>query len=184
MLKTTMVVAVLFWSVATTASGEEARRAAGDAVGPPVSTQLISLDGDQWLLAVDPQNVGRKEQWHDAPRAEAKPTKVPWIIQQAFPAYHGVAWYSKAMELPEKPAHAAVELHFNGVCESGWVWVNGVYVGEHDIVDGWNKHFAVDITDEIKWSHENTISVRVFSSLPNAGGIWNPVRIEILDKAL
>ena len=103
MLKTTMVVAVLFWSVATTASGEEARRAAGDAVGPPVSTQLISLDGDQWLLAVDPQNVGRKEQWHDAPRAEAKPTKVPWIIQQAFPAYHGVAWYWRSFQVPANP---------------------------------------------------------------------------------
>ena len=34
---------------------------AADAV--PASSQLVSLDGDGWLLATDPKNVGRDEQW-------------------------------------------------------------------------------------------------------------------------
>ena len=51
----------------------------------PLSSTVVSLDGDRWLLATDPKNVGREEKWFEAPRPEAKPTKVPWIIQDAFP---------------------------------------------------------------------------------------------------
>ena len=49
---------------------------------------VISLDG-QWLLAPDPQNRGLEQRWWTTPRPEAKKTKVPWIIQDAFPGYHG-----------------------------------------------------------------------------------------------
>ena len=56
-----------------------------------VSTIVTPLDGE-WRLATDPQNVGVSEKWYAKPVASAKPAKVPWIIQDAFPAYHGVAW--------------------------------------------------------------------------------------------
>ena len=59
----------------------------------PLSSAVVSLDGDQWLLAVDPKNVGREEKWFDKAPAEVKPARVPGIIQEAFPGYHGVAWY-------------------------------------------------------------------------------------------
>ena len=52
------------------------------------TAKTISLDG-AWLLAVDPQNVGRQQQWFQAPRPDAKPTRVPWIIQEVFP---GLSW--------------------------------------------------------------------------------------------
>jgi hypothetical protein len=71
--------------------------------GQPVSSTVVSLDGDGWLLATDPKNVGREEKWFEMPRAEAKPTKVPWIIQDAFPAYHGVAWYWREFAAPTNP---------------------------------------------------------------------------------
>ena len=38
--------------------------------------RVISLDG-QWLLAVDPGNAGREQQWWTGPRPEARPTPVP-----------------------------------------------------------------------------------------------------------
>ena len=57
----------------------------------PIS-RVISLDGE-WLLATDPDNVGREEGWYSEPRPDAVPARVPWIIQGAFPGYHGVAWY-------------------------------------------------------------------------------------------
>ena len=56
------------------------------------SRQVICLDGD-WLLATDPSNQGVAQKWFEHPVAQAKRTRVPWIIQDAFPAYHGVAWY-------------------------------------------------------------------------------------------
>ena len=42
----------------------------------PLSSAIVSLDGDQWLLAVDPKNVGR-EKWFDKAPAEVKPARVP-----------------------------------------------------------------------------------------------------------
>ena len=49
------------------------------------SSTVVSLDGDRWLLATDPTNVGREEKWFESPRPEAKPTKVPGIIQDVVP---------------------------------------------------------------------------------------------------
>ena len=60
--------------------------------GQSVCSTVVSLDGDQWLLATDPTNAGRQQNWFEAPQPKAKPTKVPWIIQDAFPGYHGVVW--------------------------------------------------------------------------------------------
>jgi hypothetical protein len=74
--------------------------ARGEGRSGPAPTAVTSLDGDQWLLAPDPKNVGRVEHWYAAPRPEAKRTKVPWIIQDAFPGYHGVAWYWRDFVVP------------------------------------------------------------------------------------
>jgi hypothetical protein len=53
-----------------------------------ISSMVISLDG-KWLIATDPQNAGREERWwEDLPsekRTDVRETKVPWIIQDAFP---------------------------------------------------------------------------------------------------
>ena len=45
---------------------------------------VISLDGP-WLLATDPGDSGRAGKWWTGPRPEARPTKVPWIIQGTLP---------------------------------------------------------------------------------------------------
>ena len=64
-----------------------------------VSGTTLSLDGT-WMLATDPANHGREHRWWKETRKEAKETKVPWIIQDAFPGYHGVAWYWKDLFVP------------------------------------------------------------------------------------
>ena len=56
-----------------------------------LSGTVTSLDGVDWLLGIDPQNVGREQRWFEQPTANARPTRVPWIIQDIFPDYHGVA---------------------------------------------------------------------------------------------
>jgi len=58
--------------------------------GAELGTPVLRLDG-QWLIATDARNVGREEQWFSGPVSEAKATRVPSIIQEVFPAYHGVA---------------------------------------------------------------------------------------------
>ena len=83
----------------------------------PSPRQVVSLDG-KWHLATDPKNVGRQQTGFRR-RPEAKPAKVPWIIQGTFPGYHGVAWYWREFDAPANP-------HRRGryLCDSGkWtIW--------------------------------------------------------------
>src|ERR1044071_6468634 len=61
---------------------------------------VISLDGPNWLLAQDPQNLGRDQQWFKAPVSQAQPARVPWVIQDTIPDYHGVAWFWRRFDAP------------------------------------------------------------------------------------
>ena len=63
-----------------------------------LASTVRSLDDDGWRTATDPKNERREAQWFIAPREKAKPTEVPWIIQDPFPSYHGVAWYWRTFE--------------------------------------------------------------------------------------
>ena len=62
---------------------------------PAFAPATITLDGPDWFLATDPQDVGKDQSWWIKARADAAITRVPWIIQDRFPGYHGVAWYWK-----------------------------------------------------------------------------------------
>lgn len=96
--------------------------------------------------------------------------------------YDGIAWYRKTFQAPGKPSlcHAA-ELRFDSVDESAWVWLNGQYVGEHDIGPvGWNVPFSLDVTDLIRWGEPNQITVRV-QDVGGAGGIYKSVRLQVME---
>ena len=100
--------------------------------------------------------------------------------KQGYPGYDGVAWYQIKFKMPPKMECNAVEIAFDGVDESAWVWLNGIYLGAHDIgPGGWNKPFAVDCRKEIRWGGENVLTVRVYDAA-FSGGIYKPVRVDIL----
>ena len=86
---------VVALGICSIALGGEAKPGGG-------AMMVVSLDGT-WLLATDPQDAGRGEGWFAAPRPEARPMRVPWIIQDAFPGYHGVAWYWRTFDAPGNP---------------------------------------------------------------------------------
>lgn len=141
-----VVCAILFWFCSAT----------GQAASP-----IVSLDGNGWQLATDPQNVGRDEKWFDAPRPDAKPTKTPWIIQDAFPYYHGVAWYWREFAAPTNPnANGRYLLRFGAVDYLADVWLNGKYLGSHE---GAETPFTFDATDAIKPGESNHLAVRVLN---------------------
>jgi hypothetical protein len=122
---------------------------------------VVSLDGGGWLLATDPQNVGRDQKWYEAPRPDAKPTKTPWVIQDAFPYYHGVAWYWREFAAPANPSRdGRYLLRFGSVTYLADVWVNGKPVGGHE---GSETPFVVDVTDAIRPNAVNKLSVRVLN---------------------
>lgn len=125
------------------------------------TTLLVPLDGDDWLLATDADNAGRETRWFRTPRPEAKRTKVPWIIQDAFPGYHGVAWYWRQFACPPNPhSQGRYLLRFWAVDYKADVWVNGVGVGTHE---GGESSFVLDVTGAVKPGQANLLAVRVLN---------------------
>lgn len=127
----------------------------------PTVASITSLDG-QWALAIDPQNVGREQKWFQKPAMEgAKPAKVPWILQAAFPGFHGVAWYARDFVAPPKPDPASrCLLRFQQVDYLADVWLNGIHVGGHE---GGETPFVLDATAAVKPGEKNLLSVRVLN---------------------
>ena len=157
-LAAVVAVASLLALAAKPASAAESEPAAS---AVPQSSQLVSLDGEGWLLATDPNNVGRGEQWWTEPRPDAKATKVPWIIQEPFPGYHGVAWYWRDFPAPSQPFRGGrFLLRFWAVDYTAEVWLNGVRVGNHE---GGESPFVLDVTDAIRPGAANRLAVRVLN---------------------
>jgi len=127
----------------------------------PKTSLVQSLDGDGWRIATDPKNEGREAKWFASPREEAKPTPVPWVIQNIFPGYHGVAWYWRDFVAPANPhMKGRYLLRFGAVDYLAEVWLNGKPVGMHE---GGETPFTLDVTDAIRLDGQNVLAVRVLN---------------------
>ena len=131
------------------------------AQGGQTATAVLTLDGT-WSLATDPTNVGREQKWFEKAQLEgAKSAKVPWIIQEAFPEYHGVVWYTREFDAPKNPhAGGRYLLRFWQVDYLADVWLNGAKVGGHE---GGETPFVIDVTDAVKPGSKNLLVVRVLN---------------------
>lgn len=114
-----------------------------------------------WRLAADPENKGRNDGWFGSVRAEAQEAPVPGIIQQAFPGYHGVAWYWHSFRVTTTGAPTdRVLLRFGAVDYLADVWINGKHAGTYE---GGETPFEFDVTDSIRTEGENLLAVRVLN---------------------
>lgn len=144
-----------------------------------------SLSATGWKFHLDQDQQGHRHPWFapdldDTDWADIAIDKV-WG-DQGHPGYSGVAWYRLQVDLPERPALDGVDLIFEGVDNSAWVWVNGRFVAAHDIGPaGWDKTFRMEVSELLQWDAPNQITVRVRNG-PYAGGIYKPVRLEALHR--
>ena len=160
-MQTASIFLILGLLLSPLAYAEESDVSKNQQVNTPVASSVVLLDGDKWLLAIDPNNVGREEQWCKKPRDEAKQTKVPWVIQDAFPGYHGVAWYWREFAPPNNlHEHGRYLIRFWAVDYRADVWLNGVHIGEHE---GGESPFVLDATGAIKPQQPNLLAVRVLN---------------------
>ena len=124
------------------------------------TNMVVLLDGE-WLLATDPDNTGREDRWWEKPAVDARPTRVPWIIQDAFPGYHGVAWYWRELQAPANPhPEGRTLLRFWAVDYLAEVWLNDMHIGRHE---GGETPFLLDVTDVIRTDIPNRLAVRVLN---------------------
>ncbi len=123
-------------------------------------TLSVTLDSG-WLITTDPDNVGRDQSWFRAPQPGAKATRVPSVLQETFPAYHGLAWYWLQFKPQPQPfANGRYLLRFNSVDYLADVWLNSVHLGSHE---GSETPFVLDATDLIRPGTDNTLSLRVLN---------------------
>lgn len=142
----------------------------------------IKIPEKDWKFTTDPNACGHRQNFFDPTFNDSswKSIKAGHWETQGWPNYDGIAWYRIRFQVSEKIDCNAVELLFEGVDESAWVWLNGIYLGKHDIgTIGWDVPFRLDATKEIKWGVENVLVVRVLDTTMG-GGIWKPIIMEIL----
>ncbi len=125
-------------------------------------TQTITLNGNDWRIAVDSANVGRQNSWFKTPpNPDSKKTRVPWVIQDIFHDYHGVAWYWREFDAPKNPHNGGhYLLKFHAVDYLAEVWVNGEFAGRHE---GSEVPFHFDISDRLNPQGKNLLVIRVLN---------------------
>ncbi|MBO5725323.1 MAG: beta galactosidase jelly roll domain-containing protein [Lentisphaeria bacterium] len=148
-----------------------------------VIVKTIPLPLSGWKFALDPMSDGHKRKVFavNYPDQKWKSIRINAAWEsQGFKGYDGIAWYRLKFKMPPEMKHNAVELHFEAVDESAWIWLNGIYVGQHDKGSGgWKTPFWIDVTKEIQWGRENTLAIRI-QDTAGAGGIWKKAFVEIL----
>lgn len=144
--------------------------------------KTIPLGKWKWLFTTDPEQKGHLKGFYkkDHDVSSWKPIRMGFWEKQGYDSYNGVAWYQIRFKMPPRMECNAVEIAFGAVDEAAFVWLNGIYLGAHDVGPrGWNEPFALDCRDEILWGEENVLTVRVYDAA-FAGGIHKPVRVEVL----
>lgn len=156
-----------------------------------------ALEGP-WLLATDPDNCGRQRGWQSRIQEAARLTRVPGVIQETFPGYHGVVWYWHRFhcDCAMAPEERAL-LRFCMVEYHAQVWLNGQPVGSHE---GGEGAFELDVTASLRPGGDNLLTVRVLdptgvpidglvhAEVPHSmrdgafswGGIYTPVELHVV----
>ncbi|MXY94171.1 MAG: tetratricopeptide repeat protein, partial [Caldilineaceae bacterium SB0664_bin_27] len=89
---------------------------------------------------------------------------------QGYEGYDEGAWYRAWIEVDAEEGRP-VHLAFGGVDNNAYVYVNGIFVGEHY---GWNTPFILDISEAVKYKGQNAVAVRVYDGM-NMGGIYGTI---------
>jgi beta-galactosidase/beta-glucuronidase len=119
----------------------------------------MNLNG-AWRFAYDDDNRGLAERWYMGHTYDRSIT-VPYAYQSLLSGiaetdFHDVVWYERDFELPDDWAQQQLLLHFGAVDYQAQVWVNGVFVRQHE---GGHVPFHADITHALQ-PGPNRITVR------------------------
>ena len=97
----------------------------------------------------------------------------------------GTGWYRKSFTIGEEAAGKTFLLNFDGVYKDAYVYVNGIFVGEHHY--GYSN-FAFDISDHLvcDGATQNVVAVKAVNQLPSSrwysgSGIYRDVTLYALD---
>lgn len=160
----------------------------------------LNLNG-KWLFGFDDKNIGLKDKWYlNQEKQFGLKIEVPFVFQSELSGinqqeFHDIVWYQRDFEIPREWKDKFLYLNFGAVDYYTKVYVNGVYVGDHQ---GGHTPFSFNITPYLTWENEIiTIYVKDPSTdekiprgkqywheepaaiwYPRTTGIWQTVWIE------
>ena len=125
-----------------------------------------SLDG-LWRFALDPEGVGRAEEWCGRSLPGPREAPVPASYNDVFADasirdYVGEVWYQTVVRVPHRWAGERIVLRFDAATHRGTAWLNGTQVVEHE---GGYTPFEADVTDVVQLGADNRITVAVDNRL-------------------
>ena len=125
-----------------------------------------SLDG-LWRFALDPEGVGRAEEWSGRPLPSARDVPVPASFNDVFADasirdYVGEVWYQTSVRVPERWAGERIVLRFDAATHRGTAWLNGTQVVDHA---GGYTPFEADVSEVVTLGAENRVTVAVDNRL-------------------
>ncbi|MCS7120015.1 MAG: glycoside hydrolase family 2 TIM barrel-domain containing protein [Nitrososphaerota archaeon] len=127
--------------------------------------ERIDLSGF-WYFRVDPRDAGELEKWfeeRDLRGWDKLYVPASWNEQDsAYTWYMGVAWYAREFYVPGDWKDKVVSLCFEGVNYKAKVWVNGVFLGEHE---GGFTPFSFRVEGALRIGGDNILFVRVDNTL-------------------
>lgn len=149
--------------------------------------EQVRLPAEDWRFRKDEPRTGHIRGWHlqDADTTDWSAIEIEDFWGEFLEEnYVGAGWYRRRFVVPALPEHDALALHFGAVDESAWIWIDGEYVGQHDIgPTGWNVPFQLDVTDLVEPGEEHQITVRAMNTAA-AGGIWQPIHLRAFRAAV
>jgi beta-glucuronidase len=121
-----------------------------------------SLDG-LWRFALDPDGVGRSQDWPDGLPTGARAMPVPASYNDVYPYaelhdHVGDAWYETIVRVPPSWAGDRIVLRFGSATHRATVWVNDTLLAEHE---GGYTPFEADLTELAEPGAEHRVTVVV-----------------------
>ncbi|MGS0685425.1 beta-glucuronidase [Nakamurella sp. GG22] len=128
--------------------------------------ELRSLNG-LWDFTLDPDGVGRNEEWWRTALPDASAMPVPASYNDILPDtavrdHVGDAWYQRQVWVPRSWAGDRIVLRFDSATHRAVVWVDDVQVAEHE---GGYTPFEADITGHVSPGRQHRITAVVNNEL-------------------
>ena len=124
------------------------------------------LDG-RWAFALDPDGVGRSEEWFAGSLRDARVMPVPASFNDiaadaSVRDYFGDVWYQRVVRVPRGWDGQRIVLHFESATHRATVWVGSTEVVSHE---GGYTPFAADVSADVVAGDEVRVTVCVNNTL-------------------
>ncbi|MEN6355529.1 MAG: beta galactosidase jelly roll domain-containing protein [Armatimonadota bacterium] len=143
-------------------------------------TEVFDFPKAGWRFKHDDNKVGKKDGWYapDLDDSSWRTISIGKFWHEEDTDYQGAAWYRIKFTAPSVEKGKRVFLVVGAADESAWIWLNGKFIGAHDIDpdEGWDVPFAFDVTSQLKPNQENVVAVEVLNRAL-AGGLWKSIKL-------